>query len=307
MRGFSNLPNELITMILPNVLPEDLENFAQVSKNVQARARLFLKQHRALIRKYHTLRSDGDIPEVLEEVLRNSRLGYYVREINVDINGTEIEDPYIPDLELVNKAAAESQYIVREDGLETCDWNTWVNIMQEDQGDDLWLSILLPLLPNLHTFSAEGWDPEMSYRCTARAFKNISQSTEPPLPCLRMLRARSDPVSSAMKTWIGPLSYFKALENVAADWATILPNGCDFHAWIPEALPSSLLSLTLHDRKAEYAGLYGGLVSAILAHTAELPKFERLTLVSNGTVDKRALQQVGQDTRISVVLLAAGG
>lgn len=108
MRGFSDLPPELIKMILPLVQPEDSENFAQVSKTVQAYALPLLVEYREHIQTYSTLSSDGRIPEILEDIFRNPRLGRYVREIHVAVNDVEFfDEPYTLDLDLVAKAASE--------------------------------------------------------------------------------------------------------------------------------------------------------------------------------------------------------
>lgn len=80
MAVFSLLPNEIVCEILQVVLPEDLENFAQVSRNVAWLAKRFLPQHRSLIRRYSVLSNSrlGSIGSLLKEVLINPCINMYI-------------------------------------------------------------------------------------------------------------------------------------------------------------------------------------------------------------------------------------
>lgn len=60
MASFVDLPNETLHQIISEVLPADLENFAQICRRVYAVAQPYLKEHRALIRTFATLGNDDE-------------------------------------------------------------------------------------------------------------------------------------------------------------------------------------------------------------------------------------------------------
>lgn len=183
--------------------------------------------------------------------------------------------------------------------MEICEWKSWVGIMEDNNADDLWLSILLPLLPILHTFSADNWDAEGSYHCTSRVLSSIAHSEALPLPCLDTLRLQPDVINSTDNVWIGPLSGFKALEDVDAAWETIIA----INREIAETLPSSLQSLTIHDHWSDHVKGYGTLLRAILAPTSHLAQFEKLTLVSNTAIEEAELKEICRGSRVTVEFL----
>ena len=164
MAHFASLPNELICEILKFVKPEDLENFAQTSRNVFQLASPFLSEHRALIRTYHTFRnatSPDAIAALLGTVIANRCIGYYVKRIEL---GPLAESPapvhrenvYPQDkLEIFTTAALDSECLKRpseEDVLDEREF--WSHVIQ-DGNEDILLAILLPLLPNLTALSME--------------------------------------------------------------------------------------------------------------------------------------------------------
>ena len=63
MACFADLPNELVLEVLEMVLPEDLENFVQMSKHVFLIARPVLESHRQLIRLHKRFFSSHLPPE----------------------------------------------------------------------------------------------------------------------------------------------------------------------------------------------------------------------------------------------------
>ena len=90
MATFSDIPYELLYEILWFTMPEDLENFAQISKRVQEVAKPLLKDHRALIRKYRYFESWSNGGKatalLLREIFTTPYIGHYVREANVDFD-----------------------------------------------------------------------------------------------------------------------------------------------------------------------------------------------------------------------------
>lgn len=86
MAQFSTLPNELLRNILGNVMPEDLENFAQASKHIRSISSPALKKHRRLIRKYTSLSGPAaadTVEPLLIDVLADPRIGHYVKKIDL--------------------------------------------------------------------------------------------------------------------------------------------------------------------------------------------------------------------------------
>ena len=87
------LPCEILLIILHDVHPRDLENFAQVSKLIPYVAQPSLRAHRKLIRRYRDLYypasldqtdkefEEGPVPSLLDDVLLNRRVGHYVKSI----------------------------------------------------------------------------------------------------------------------------------------------------------------------------------------------------------------------------------
>ena len=75
---------------------ENLEIFAQTSRQVYHISQPYLLEHRRLVRKYRSFKSPrfqdevrdgvlrGPIPELLREVLENPQIGRYVREVAID-------------------------------------------------------------------------------------------------------------------------------------------------------------------------------------------------------------------------------
>ena len=86
MAELSTLPNELLRHILGDVLPEDIENFAQASKHIRSVSGPALKEHRRLIRKYTSFSGPAaadTVEPLLIDVLANPRIGFYVKEIDL--------------------------------------------------------------------------------------------------------------------------------------------------------------------------------------------------------------------------------
>ncbi|KAM0800797.1 hypothetical protein BDR22DRAFT_889150 [Usnea florida] len=164
MAHFASLPNELICEILKYVKPEDLENFAQASRNVFQLASPFLGEHRALIRTYHTLRNATNrhaIAELLATVIANPCIGFYVKKIELgplaeSVFGVHPENVYPKDkLDLFTTAALDSKCLKRPSEEDVLDEREFWSRAIQDGNEDILLAILLPLLPNLTALSVE--------------------------------------------------------------------------------------------------------------------------------------------------------
>lgn len=186
---FASLPNELICEILKLVQPEDLENFAQISRHVYSLAAPCLIEHRALIRRYHTLRNDTDprcITDVLSEVLTNPRLGSYIRIVELGLLSNPKAVYTQEELENFTTAAHDSEYLKNPSQEVVLDErNYWCRRIQ-DGNNDILLAILLPLLPNLSALSAENHNGPIEWY--DRAIEQAALATKPVLRKLAHVR-----------------------------------------------------------------------------------------------------------------------
>lgn len=175
MAQLSGLPNELLRHILGHVMPEDLENLAQVSKHIRSVSGSALEDHHRLIRKY-TLFSGvaaaGTVEPLLRDVLANLRIGHYVKRIELcevlgedsedegeDEQENEMEDENMEDgvdhsgeeLSLDQIHAA-----VDENKLFSPRYLRRIHARIDEGRKDILIALLLPLLPNLTVLSIAG-------------------------------------------------------------------------------------------------------------------------------------------------------
>ena len=85
-----DIPNEMIHQMLLHVLPEDIENFAQICRRVAAVAQPVLTQHRMLIQSYNTFDNtktpdDGSIDRLAEEFAANPYLLQYLMRLDYKV------------------------------------------------------------------------------------------------------------------------------------------------------------------------------------------------------------------------------
>ncbi|KAL9073623.1 MAG: hypothetical protein Q9161_002865 [Pseudevernia consocians] len=172
MVQLSGLPNELLGHILGYVMPEDLENLAQVSRHIRSVSGSALEDHHRLIRKY-TLFSGPAAAETVEPLLKdvfaNLRIGHYVKRIELcEVLREESED------EGGDEQENEMEEVDMEDGVDRCreelsldqihaavDENKllhpqhrrWINERIDKGKRDILIALLLPLLPNLTVLS----------------------------------------------------------------------------------------------------------------------------------------------------------
>ncbi|CAF9932592.1 hypothetical protein IMSHALPRED_008936 [Imshaugia aleurites] len=201
MAGFDDLPNELVSEVLKFVLPEDLENFAQTSKHVLLLSKPFLETHRQLIRRYtifhsypppgqdrdtwyedmetHRLEtrdgfSVGPLPNLFKEILNQPRVGHYVRKVELDHllnmhpdiirnnNSDEAQGLYKRQGDLIDAAVAQSDVPEVRDQYECLKDN---RPNPAYGGEELLISLILPLLPNLNRLSMQ-WSGDSYVRKT---------------------------------------------------------------------------------------------------------------------------------------------
>ena len=87
MAQLSDLPNKIILLILPFVLPDYVESFSGTCKKHYSLAAEELKRHRALKREYavYEFPTFGfrGASRLLELILQEPRIASYVREITL--------------------------------------------------------------------------------------------------------------------------------------------------------------------------------------------------------------------------------
>lgn len=191
MAGFNDLPNEMVLEVLRMVLPEDLENFAQISRRVFLLAGPSLQRHRQRIRLYTKFISDsshlrtryiempdgfrlGPIPSLLKDMINEPCIGRYVRHVrlaslitthsgkgrgNRNISLDEERSLYYRQLDLVDAVIALSNapnlQILYDIVKTPC-------LYPDDSNEELLIAFLFPLLPNLNRLSIL-WDHRHHY------------------------------------------------------------------------------------------------------------------------------------------------
>ena len=181
MANLSTTPAEIIDMILPHVLPEDLENFAQCCKAVHQQAnrkkggsgRSLLEDHRTSIQKYSALTELKDVEPFLKAMTADQHLARYVHKMDFGppqkrsiIDDWRTTGPF-KDRKIYNLliSAAKKMQLEASIGGYVLYWprgravNFWGRGRLNQiapmtyTNSDLAISLLLPLLPNLKVLS----------------------------------------------------------------------------------------------------------------------------------------------------------
>ena len=165
MAGFNDLPNEIILGVWLHVLaPEDIASFALVSKRVFELGTSFLEEDRRLRSKYTIVKNnrsyiDPILAELLNDILTNPRIAFYVRHLYVyeccklwnipfvnidDIDGLE-NIPYPePRMNLFRNEIRGADYLLPSE------IDAWIQHLEGGYQEPL-LASLLNLLPGLCT------------------------------------------------------------------------------------------------------------------------------------------------------------
>lgn len=197
MAHFTSLPSELICEILKLVQPEDLENFAQLSSNVFQLAVPFLDEHRALIRKYHTVRNSTGLESIaclLSTVIADPRIGSYVQKVELGrlmesqagLGQTNVYTKQ--ELDIFTWAALDSECLKTPSEEEVLDEKGfWSNAIQ-DGNEEILLAIMLPLLPNLTNFTVQAGTYPSRRIWYESAIEEAASATKPTLCKLAKIR-----------------------------------------------------------------------------------------------------------------------
>ncbi|CAD6578128.1 MAG: hypothetical protein ASARMPRED_008539 [Alectoria sarmentosa] len=261
MAHFASLPNELICEILKLVQPEDLENFAQSSRNVLRLAFPFLAEHRALIRKYSTLRnnkSPDSIENILTTIIANPCLGSYVKKVELGpLMASKIEadsaNEYTKErLETFTTAALESECLKRPSEEEVLDEREFWSDAIKDGDEDILLAILLPLLPNLAALSVEAKSTRLNCKWYHSAVEQAASATKPTL--CNLTHVQLNP-RGAHGYDLAEIQRFSALPSVRVVSAPRAKGMCCLDELSPDA-NSNVTHLKLWESCIESKGLH---------------------------------------------------
>ena len=176
MTNFSAIPAEIIANILPFVLPEDLENFAQCCKSVYGQASReksdnnlsILQEHRFSIQTYSVLNDLEDVGPFLKALAADPHVARYVRkmtfgplrkDVNVDSWGIQDVSESEEIFHILMGAAKISEmdnnlygYYWKKELIQPQQQRKPLNLMV-CSNTDVAIALLLPLLPNLKSLS----------------------------------------------------------------------------------------------------------------------------------------------------------
>ena len=157
MAVLSDIPNEVLNIIIPHLHPRDLEAFLSVTKSLRIKYELLLAEHYQLKREHSVFKYDKDTPRgaparLLKAVLSRPRIASYVMVMDVEDWDTKFTlwgKPGVSrlkytteDFEQFSQMLKDSHYI-REGS-----WNALVSELKKGNERPI-LILLLTLLPNL--------------------------------------------------------------------------------------------------------------------------------------------------------------
>ena len=169
MARFNGLPNEIILGVWPHVLaPEDIANFALVSKRVFELGTAFLEEDRRLRSKYTIIKNDRDwddctLAHLLNDVLTDPHIAFYVRHLHVYGCRRSWEPPYgeIDDSGAEEDVSYTQAYmnlfrneIRSADYLLPSEINAWIQLLEKGHEGPI-VAALLNLLSRLCTLNLD--------------------------------------------------------------------------------------------------------------------------------------------------------
>ena len=261
MANFASLPSELIYEIFRLVPPEDFENFAQMSRNVQALALPFLTEHRSLIRKYHTLRNNtgsDSIAALLSTMLGNPRLGSYAREADFDhLTNPKLRTASMPvytkeELDVFPTAALNSECLKKPSEEDVLDEKEFWLQKIEDGNEGILLAILLHLLPNLVKLSV-GKPAFAPIEWYDSAIQNATFASKPTLSKLSQIRLKT---SEIHRYPLKEIQRFCALPSVRTLVAPMASGDRTYLSELMPDTPSNVTHLKLWESCIDSQALY---------------------------------------------------
>ena len=217
MASFSLLPNELVREVARHVMPEDIESFSLISRNVYREALPLLEEHRELKNRYRafdiiekaefyggrpkwhnwgeTSTSNcfaGDsFSSLLIDVLQHRRVALYIREIRhagwFPCWESEVPDPLIQPH--MRTPYTKTQFTMFKEALPQhvlpAKLDSWIQELESGNEDPV-ISLLLILLPNIRSMKLEG-APSMRQQRLRDVIVRIKEDCKVDTPVLHRL------------------------------------------------------------------------------------------------------------------------
>ena len=309
MATYLDLPYELLYDTLRLAMPEDLENFAQISKRVQEMAKPLLTDHRALIRKYRCFKSwfNGGKATLLllQNILTTPYIGPHVREANVDFDRGSL-NPEIytePEIELLCNMVVESMVLASEVANATA-VRSLLTHAESSQCESAAFALLLPRLPNLEELCIkDSW--RSSEPWVTHVLDKAPRATKPFLTKLARVSLSYDPHSAS--ACVNRLQSYAALPSVkelsASDITKMWRYGDNHLPWL--ASDVTKLELRANEHEADANGFCSFLRG--------FPKLEvfKLSCVGPSTVEPSLIKDIllltVKTTLRKLTILADGG
>lgn len=187
MATLHSLPPELIRRVYELARPDDMENLAQSSKYIRSMSGAFLRQHRALIRKYKTLTTYEQpraVGCILKDVLHDPIMARYIKVL--DLEPHEMYFPSVgPQIEYSGEDIAQFRTAAARIGLPNNEHPRFFKA-----NEPMLLAILMTCLPNLSSITLIS----STLRCSGLyGFMEAGPSTMKPfLPNLRSVFVKHD-------------------------------------------------------------------------------------------------------------------
>lgn len=215
MANLSTAPPEIISVILPLVLPEDLENFAQCCTAVHLQANRkegnnghsLLQKHRILIKKYSVLTDLNDVGPFLGAIAADQRIARYVLKIDFGpsqnraimnhrgktyiFENKEVYDLLISAAKMIQMDDLFADYLPKGPKGFKSQQQIKRTIRSVCANTDLAIALLLPLLPNLSALSLQRQWTNSPYNWTKHWITNIANSSVPILTKLKEVNVYS--------------------------------------------------------------------------------------------------------------------
>ena len=163
MARFSDLPAELLLLVLRYLQPAGADAFCILSKHVRAVAARFLEKHMELKRAYTNCvhcskayfgRGDRKPANLLSEVLQKSEIVPYVQRLLIQDYAQE-EDDLLDDFDYTEDVTPNDSLEVLSQAIEQCDLidcqsskTEWIKFLRQE-GENATNVLLLSMLPNL--------------------------------------------------------------------------------------------------------------------------------------------------------------
>ncbi len=259
MAWLTDLPNEIALMIIPLVLPDDIESFTSTCRNIYNLAAQNLESHRALKRQYTVYRNRHrdytprcNVLQLLDDIFQEPRTAFYVRKLwiytwvsrwatNQGPETPSLEGAHIPYNEGTMSRIREVvfRHVPHE---EISKWMRYI----ESGNEDPVVALLLLLLPNLSTLKIvyEVNDQECSHGTLCRIAK--MKGPHAPLSRLRHVHIwhRFDSETIELKI-IGLFAALPSVRSIHAQDAYALNPEVDPDTELPLFTGSRLQDLTL--------------------------------------------------------------